>query len=62
MLCQPHWNMFPFPKLDPHCFPIECCSHNDLHEKYFCSGNDDRDPGGDDRRDRIMTLRGANVL
>lgn len=28
----------------------------------FCGGNDDPDPGGDDRRDRIMTLWGANVL
>lgn len=28
----------------------------------FCSGNDDQDPGGDDRGDRIMTLWGANVL
>lgn len=35
MLCQPHRNMFPFPKLGPHCFPIACCFYYDLHEKYI---------------------------
>lgn len=49
-------------KLGPHCFQIVCSSHNNLHEKYVCVGNDDQDPSGDDRRDRIMTLWGANVL
>lgn len=62
MLCQPHRNMFPLLKLGPHCFQIGCFSHNNLHEKYVCGGNDDQDPSGDDRRDGIMTLWGANVL
>lgn len=28
MLCQPHRNMFPFPKLDPHCSYIVICVKN----------------------------------